>query len=128
MPKRRLPLPPRYNAAEDLLTRNLAAGRGVRTAYIDDAGSLTFAELDDRCRRFAGALLRAGFRREERVLLCAFDTIDFPTVFLGCLLAGVVPVAVNTLLTTETTPTCWSTAGRGRWWSRRNCCRRCARQ
>ncbi|MEK7321007.1 MAG: benzoate-CoA ligase family protein [Pseudomonadota bacterium] len=94
-------LPPRYNAAEDLLTRNLVAGRGVRTAYIDDAGSLTFAELDDRCRRFAGALLRAGFRREERVLLCAFDTIDFPTVFLGCLLAGVVPVAVNTLLTTE---------------------------
>src|SRR5262249_16728701 len=44
---------------------------------------------------------QAGFRREERVLLCALDTIDFPTVFLGCLLAGVVPVAVNTLLTVD---------------------------
>ena len=94
-------LPARYNAAEDLLARHLLAGRGAKTAYIDDTRSLTFAELDERCRRFAGALHQAGFRREERVLLCALDTIDFPTVFLGCLLAGVVPVAVNTLLTVD---------------------------
>jgi len=94
-------LPARYNAAEDLLSRNLAAGRGAKTAYIDDAGTTSFAGLDERCRRFAGALTQAGFRREERVLLCALDTIDFPTVFLGCLLAGVVPVAVNTLLTAD---------------------------
>ncbi|MCA3189438.1 MULTISPECIES: benzoate-CoA ligase family protein [unclassified Cupriavidus] len=94
-------LPARYNAAEDLLARHLDAGRGGKLAYIDDTATLTFSELDDRCRRFAGALHRAGFRREERVLLCALDTIDFPTVFLGCLLAGVVPVAVNTLLTVD---------------------------
>ncbi|WP_019449914.1 benzoate-CoA ligase family protein [Cupriavidus sp. BIS7] len=94
-------LPARYNAAEDLLSRNLAAGRGAKIAYIDDGGAASFAELDARCRRFAGALEQAGFRREERVLLCALDTIDFPTVFLGCLLAGVVPVAVNTLLTAD---------------------------
>ena len=94
-------LPARYNAAHDLLSRNLAEGRGTKVAYIDDAGTITFAALDERCRRFAAALRHAGFRREERVLLCALDTIDFPTVFLGCLLAGVVPVAVNTLLTAE---------------------------
>jgi len=94
-------LPAHYNAADDLLARNLAAGRGAKTAYIDDAGPTTFAEFDERCRRFAGALRQAGFRREERVLLCALDTIDFPTVFLGCLLAGAVPVAVNTLLTAD---------------------------
>ena len=94
-------LPARYNAADDLLTRNLLAGRGAKTAYIDDVGSFSFAELDSRCRRFAAALREAGFRRDERILLCALDTIDFPTVFLGCLLAGVVPVAVNTLLTTD---------------------------
>nr|WP_315597798.1 benzoate-CoA ligase family protein [uncultured Cupriavidus sp.] len=94
-------LPARYNAADDLLTRNLLAGRGAKTAYIDDMGSVSFAELDTRCRRFAAALHEAGFRRDERILLCALDTIDFPTVFLGCLLAGVVPVAVNTLLTAD---------------------------
>lgn len=94
-------LPPRYNAAHDLLSRNLAAGRGGKIAYLDDDGAITFAELDARCRAFAAALRRAGYRREERVLLCVLDTIDFPTVFLGCLLAGVVPVAVNTLLTAD---------------------------
>ena len=35
---------------------------------------------------------------EQRVLLCMLDTIDWPTAFLGCIKAGVVPVAVNTLL------------------------------
>lgn len=94
-------LPARYNAAADLLSRNLAAGRADKIAYVDDAGSLSFAALDQRCRRFAAALLHAGIRPEERLLLCALDTIDFPTVFLGCLLAGVVPVAVNTLLTVD---------------------------
>ena len=27
------------------------------------------------------------------------DTIDWPTAFLGCLKAGIVPIPVNTLLT-----------------------------
>ncbi|UIF87329.1 benzoate-CoA ligase family protein [Cupriavidus sp. UYPR2.512] len=94
-------LPTRYNAAEDLLSRNLEAGRGAKAAYIDDTTSLTYAELDARARRFAGALRDAGLRQEERLLLCALDTVDFPTVFLGCLLVGVVPVAVNTLLTAD---------------------------
>ncbi|AMR78075.1 benzoate-CoA ligase family protein [Cupriavidus nantongensis] len=94
-------LPSRYNAADDLLSRNLEAGRGAKTAYRDDSTALTYAELDDRSRRFAGALRAAGLRQEERLLLCALDTVDFPVVFLGCLLAGVVPVAVNTLLTAD---------------------------
>ena len=44
--------------------------------------------------------LRArGIRREERIFLCMLDTIDWPTAFLGAIKAGVIPVAVNTLLT-----------------------------
>ena len=35
------------------------------------------------------------------MLLCLLDTIDFPTVFLGAIKAGIVPVAGNTLLTTK---------------------------
>ena len=38
---------------------------------------------------------------EQRVLLCLLDTIDFPSVFLGAIKAGIVPVAGNTLLTTK---------------------------
>jgi benzoate-CoA ligase len=38
-------------------------------------------------------------RREERVLLLMHDGNDWPVSFLGALYAGLVPVAVNTLLT-----------------------------
>ena len=54
-------LPARYNAADDLLSRHLAAGRGAKVAYIDDTGPTTFDELDAHCRGFAGALRQAGF-------------------------------------------------------------------
>jgi benzoate-CoA ligase len=91
--------PAEYNAAHDLIERNLQAGRGGKLAYVDDAGSCTYAELAARVNRFAGALASLGMRIEDRVLLCLADTIDFPTAFLGCIKAGVVPIAVNTLLT-----------------------------
>ena len=93
--------PAEYNAAHDLLERNLEAGRSDKIAYIDDHGSYTYGELAERVNRFANALIGLGLRREERVLLCLHDTIDFPTAFLGSIKAGIVPIAVNTLLTTN---------------------------
>ena len=60
---------------------------------------MTYGELSERVRRFAAALVSLDLRREERVLLLMHDTVDWPVAFLGCLYAGVVPVAVNTLLT-----------------------------
>jgi len=92
-------IPRDYNAAADLLGRNLAAGRGDKVAYIDDAGSYTYADLDRRTSQFANLLRKLGVDVEQRILVCVHDTIDFPTVFLGAIKAGVVPVAVNTLLT-----------------------------
>ncbi len=94
----RIRVPRSYNAAHDLLERNLAAGRGERIAYIDDRGSCSYAELAKRVNRFASSLATLGVRREERVLLCMLDTADWPVAFLGAIKAGVVPVAVNTLL------------------------------
>ena len=91
--------PAEYNAAHDLIERNLEAGRGAKIAYIDDHGTYTYAELAERANRFANALVDLGIRSEERVLLCLHDTIDFPVAFLGSIKAGIVPVAVNTLLT-----------------------------
>jgi benzoate-CoA ligase len=88
-----------YNAAHDLIARNLTAGRSAKIAYIDDSGQYTYAELAQRVMRFASALRRAGIQPEQRVLLCLHDTIDFPTAFLGSIWAGAVPVPVNTLLT-----------------------------
>ena len=92
--------PQRYNAAHDLIERNLAAGRGPSTAFIDDAGSYTYAALAERVNRFGNGLAALGLEPEQRLLLCLHDTIDFPTAFLGSIKAGIVPIAVNTLLTT----------------------------
>jgi benzoate-CoA ligase len=87
-----------YNAAADLLDRNLAV-RPEKTAYIDERGSYSFAELAERVNRCANALTGLGLALEARVMVCLLDTIDFPSVFLGAIKAGLVPVAVNTLLT-----------------------------
>jgi len=97
----RVDIPRDYNAAEDLIGRNLAAGRAGKTAYIDDAGSYSYAELARRVNRLASALATMGLEPEHRVMLAMLDTIDWPTAFLGAIKAGVVPVAANTLLTTR---------------------------
>ena len=97
----RVDIPRDYNAADDLIGRNLASGRAAKTAYIDDAGSTSYGELAKRINRFASALATLGLDMEQRVLLAMLDSIDWPTAFLGAIRAGVVPVAANTLLTTR---------------------------
>ncbi len=93
------PPPERFNFAAHLIERN--AMRADKLAYIDDQGLMTYGELADRVRRFAAALAALGVRREERVLLLMHDCNNWPVAFLGALYAGVVPVAVNTLLTAD---------------------------
>ncbi len=94
-------IPRDYNAAEDLVDGNLKAGRGAKIAYIDDAGQCSYAELAERVNRFGNHLLSLGLRMEDRVLIAMHDSIDWPVAFLGAIKAGIVPVAVNTLLTSK---------------------------
>jgi len=94
-------VPRDYNAAYDLIERNLEAGRESKVAFVDDAGQHTFGELAERVNRFGSGLQAMGLEMEDRVLLALTDTIDFPTAFLGAIKAGIVPVAVNTLLTAK---------------------------
>ncbi|HMN84140.1 MAG TPA: benzoate-CoA ligase family protein, partial [Burkholderiaceae bacterium] len=93
------PPPAQFNFAAHLLTVN--RDRAERTAYIDDSERLSYGALADRVRRMAAALRALGVRRDERVLLLMHDTNDWPVAFLGALYAGIVPVAVNTLLTAD---------------------------
>lgn len=94
-----LRIPRRYNAAYDLIERNLRAGFADKLAFIDDHRTLTYRELDQRSAAFANVLTALGVEMEQRVLLCLYDTVDLPVAFLGAIKAGVVPVPVNTLLT-----------------------------
>ncbi len=89
--------PAQFNFAAHLLAAN--AQRQGKTALIDDNQQLTYAQLADQIQRVASSLQSQGLRREERVLLLMHDCTDWVASFLGCLYAGIVPVAVNTLLT-----------------------------
>ncbi len=91
--------PTEFNFAQHLLLAQ--PSRSQKTAVIDDQGRLTYGELAEQVQRFATGLRSLGLQREERVLLLMHDSSDWIVAFLGALYAGVVPVAVNTLLTVE---------------------------
>jgi benzoate-CoA ligase len=88
-----------FNFAAHLLALN--EGRADKAAFIDDHGALTYGALSQRVRQLATGLQSLGIRREERVLLLMHDGNDWPVSFLGAMYAGLVPVAVNTLLTAD---------------------------
>ena len=92
-------LPAAFNFAQHLIELN--AGRPQKTAFVDDAGTLSYGDLAVRIRRLGAGLRALGLRREERVLLLMHDCNDWPVSFLGAMHAGLVPVAVNTLLTAD---------------------------
>jgi benzoate-CoA ligase len=97
----RVEIPRDYNAAHDLLARN--AARSAKVAFVESTtgSQLTYGDLADQAHRFANALRARGFTPETRVMIAMLDTLEWPVVFLGCILAGVVPIAANTLLTTK---------------------------
>ena len=88
-----------FNFAQHLLDTNVQ--RADKAAFVDDVGTVTYGALAERVRRLATGLRSLGIRREERVLLLMQDCNDWPVSFLGAMYAGLVPVAVNTLLTAD---------------------------
>jgi 4-hydroxybenzoate-CoA ligase len=90
-----------YNAVTWLLDRNIEEGRGEKLAFTDTVSQLTYRDLQKQTQRAANMLRRLGVRREERVAMIMLDSVDFPAVFLGAIRAGVVPVPLNTLLTSD---------------------------
>ena len=87
-----------YNATADLLERNLKSP--ARVAFREAGRATTYGELGERANRAGNALRALGVQMEQRVLLCMLDTADFPAAFWGAMKAGIVPIPVNTLLTT----------------------------
>ena len=94
-------IPRHYNAAHDLLQRNTEWPH--KAAFIDSSTghTLSYGQLTDQSYQFANALRAMGFAPESRIMLCALDTTEWPVAFLGCLLAGVIPIGANTLLTSK---------------------------
>src|SRR3954466_9589148 len=90
-----------YNAVTWLLDRNVDEGRGDKLAFTDTVSELSYGALQQQSCRVANLLRRLGLPREGRVAMIMLDTVDFPGVFLGAIRAGIVPVPLNTLLTSD---------------------------
>jgi 4-hydroxybenzoate-CoA ligase len=90
-----------YNAVSDFIDAHVARGLGNKVAFVDPERSMTYGELQARSFQFAAALKRLGVRREKRVALALYDTVDFPVAFWGAIRAGVAAIPLNTLLTAE---------------------------
>ncbi|HZZ48674.1 MAG TPA: AMP-binding protein [Pseudonocardia sp.] len=60
-----------------------------------DGGSLTWAQIADRARRVASALVRDGVSPQDRVVYLGKNDVRFIPFVFGCALAGAVPTPVN---------------------------------
>ena len=99
-------IPERFNIGVACTDAHLGTPVADRVAMlVDDASlgsrSLTYAVLAERTSRFAGCLRALGIAPGERLLVRLPNCLEYPTVFLGALKAGVVPVPSSTLLTRE---------------------------
>jgi benzoate-CoA ligase family protein len=91
-------LPERYNVGAELLDRNLKAGRSGKVAIHASGGDVTYSQLFELSCGAAQALAGLGVRREERVVLAAYDSPGWVAAFLGAIRMGAIPVPVNPLL------------------------------
>ncbi|MEM7745574.1 MAG: benzoate-CoA ligase family protein [Pseudomonadota bacterium] len=89
------------NAAAYFVDRHLAEGRADKVAFVEGDASLTYGELAAQTDKMGDLLARHGLRREDRAAMIVLDTLSFPVIFWGAIKAGVIPVAVNTLLPTD---------------------------
>lgn len=88
---------PGYRSLADIPFRQ-ARLDGGRTALVHGGGALSFAELDERARRFAAFLGRSGVARGDRVAVLLPNLPEFAVAWFGAIAAGAVGVPVNTRL------------------------------
>jgi len=65
-----------HNAAVDFVDRNVAEGRGDKTAFIYPARNLTYAELRDATACIGPMLARMDIEPENRIALLRLGTVD----------------------------------------------------
>ncbi len=90
--------PAGVNLATYFLDRNVAEGRGDRTALASRAGDCTYAELAALTNQVGNALLEIGVRAHDRVLLALADSFEFVATWYAVQKIGAVTAEVYTFL------------------------------
>ncbi len=87
-----------FNSAVPFIDRHLEEGRGDKVAIRTAHGDVTYVKLAKRVNRCGNALRKLGIRPGERILLVVKDCPFFFYLVWGAIKAGIIPVALNTLL------------------------------
>ena len=93
--------PERYNASTSFLDANLEAGRESHLAIIYQDNKYTYQDIAAQVNRAGNAMLRLGLQMEQRVMLALYDSPEFIACFFGAIRAGIVPIPINTMLTSH---------------------------
>ena len=91
-------LPDRFNVAVPFVDRHIGEGRGAKVAIRTASETVTYAQLAERVNRAGNALLAAGLKPGDRMLMVVKDCPAFFYLFWGAIKAGIVPAPLNTLL------------------------------
>jgi benzoate-CoA ligase family protein len=91
-------LPERLNVADYFVDRNLAEGRGGRTALLTGDAAVTYADLAASINRIGNVLLDQGVRRGDRLLLALSDGLEFVATWYAAQKIGAVTAEVYTFL------------------------------
>ncbi len=93
-----LNLPREFNAAEYFVDRNVAEGRGDKTAILFEEQAVSYNLLAENVNRAANALTALDVGMEHRVMLLLRDTPEMIYSFYGAIKAGAVPIPTNILM------------------------------
>jgi acyl carrier protein len=92
----------RVDLIDRLVTSHVSTGRGKSVSYVDpQAGEITYADLFEAARGYAGALKSAGVPEGTRGLLIADDSVATVVAVLGLWWHGCVPVVISPVLTDD---------------------------
>ena len=91
-------MPDQFNAATAFLDRNLAEGRGAKTAIFYEGKAYSYAQVAELANRVGNGLLELGVDLEQRVAMLLLDSPQFAATFFGAIKIGAVAVPLNTLL------------------------------
>jgi len=94
------------NAALFFVDRHVDSHINEKKAFIEYGSKqkfITYADLYEQSSKLRHFFSKFKINREDRVIILMQDVISYPIIFWGCLKSGVIPVLLNTLLSSDWT-------------------------
>ena len=92
------------NASLFFVDRHVDSHIKEKKAFIEYGSNqkfITYADLHEQSSKLRHFFSKFNINREDRVIILMQDVISYPIIFWGCLKSGVIPVLLNTLLSSE---------------------------